>query len=69
MEQAAHNLARVFDLPSPDSVEKVLQSEAWEKARDWSEKTLSPEAAPIAQPEEHDATGTDNDSDNEEPEW
>ena len=69
MDQAAHSLALVFDLPSPDSVEEVLESEAWQEAKDWSEKTLSPEAALIAQPEERDATDTDNDSDNEQPEW
>ena len=69
MEQAACNLARVFDLPSPESVDEVPLSDAWEEAKDWSTRILSPEAVPIAEPAKHDASGTESDSDAEEPEW
>ena len=69
MEQAACNLARVFDLPSPESVDKVPLSDAWEEAKEWSTRILSPEAVPTAESAEHDASGTESDSDAEEPEW
>ena len=69
MEQAARNLARVFDLPSPESVDKVLLSEAWIEAKAWSKRILSPEAEPVTESAEQDATGTENNSDTDEPEW
>ena len=69
MEQAACNLARVFDLPSPESVDKVLLSEAWIEAKAWSNRILSPKDEPVTEPAEQDATGTENDSDTDEPEW
>ena len=70
MEQAANNLALVFDLPSLKSVEQVLQSEVWQEARTWSESILRPkEAAPREVPEEHYETSTENESDADDPEW